>query len=175
MYNQNTAVLKSAIKSTERSGAYPVRRDSATGAPPPARGRRAHRSPTPRAPWASLALAAPRYARPTASFISLGTLRILTADHMDTCRRHGRSAVIEREYTCALRTTITTVAHSFVRVSPRIAHTWANIMVLDNNSSVVTKRSITGATRAIIKLYSFTQILINVESALNRWTLNAVH
>ncbi|CAB3238049.1 unnamed protein product [Arctia plantaginis] len=68
------------------------------------------------------------WGRGTASFISVSTLsvgthRILTADHMDTCSGHGRSAVIEREYTCALRTTIIVGAHSFVRVSPRIAHT----------------------------------------------------
>lgn len=63
------------------------------------------------------------WGRGTASFISGGTLRILTADHMDTCRGHGRSAVIERAYTCAVGSTITVVAHSFVQVLPRVAHT----------------------------------------------------
>lgn len=57
------------------------------------------------------------------------------ADHMDTCG--GRSAVIERAYTCALRRTTVVVAHSFVRVSPRLIHTWANIMETDDNRFVV--------------------------------------
>lgn len=45
MYNMNTAVFKSAIKFTHRTSSHPVRRECATGAPPPGRGRRAHRSP----------------------------------------------------------------------------------------------------------------------------------
>lgn len=127
MYNMNTAVFKSAIKFTHRTSSYPVRRKCATGAPPPGRGRRAHLSP--RAFGETLARRSAcsrtnRWGRGTASFISGGTLRrILTADHMDTCREHGRSAVIERAYTCAVGSTITVVAHSFVQVSPRIAHT----------------------------------------------------
>lgn len=124
MYNQNTAVFKSAIILAHRTGSYPVRRECATGAPPPAAARIAHPAPSRRSVRSRTRLYG--RARGTASFISVGTFRILTADHMDTCRGHGRSAVIERAYTCALRSTITAVAHSFVQVSPRlprVAHT----------------------------------------------------
>lgn len=63
-----------------------------------------------------------------------GTRERATAGH-----GRGRSADIEREYTCARRST-TAVAHS-LQVSPRIVHTWANIMEADDNSSVVSQRN----------------------------------
>lgn len=50
MYNQNTAVFKSAIIFTHRSNRHPVWRECATGAPPAAAAvaRIAHPAPSPR-------------------------------------------------------------------------------------------------------------------------------
>lgn len=59
MYNQNTAVFKSALILAHRTGSYPVRRECATDAPPPAAAaaRIAHPAPSLRGPRAA------RYAR----------------------------------------------------------------------------------------------------------------
>ncbi|CAH2039496.1 unnamed protein product, partial [Iphiclides podalirius] len=127
--------------------------------------RRAHRSrsSSPRAFATALVPRAPSAtrSRPHGVVAQPPSSRSLR-DHTNTCRGHGRSAVIEREYTCARRSTTAAVAHSFEASSSHNTHLSKYYGTGDDNKSVVSEHRHLSINTALVATRSLLNAFYSV-------------